>query len=93
MECARALGEWAARQQEERAEILDHVFLRCLSRSPSPEEQSRLLAFFERQLARFSSGELKPETILVNENGTPEQAAWTALVRVLLNLDETITKS
>ena len=93
MECARSLGSWAADQTDERAKVLDRVFLRCLGRLPSAEESSKLLAFYDRQLARFEGGELNAKEILANDNGSVEQAAWTALVRVLLNLDETITKS
>jgi hypothetical protein len=47
------------------------------------------------QLARFAGGELKAADVLDAKEGDRlnEQAAWTAVARVLMNLDETITKS
>jgi hypothetical protein len=85
-----------------------YAFRLALTRLPRPEELSRLTAFYEHQLARFRSGELDatrvagldvkaPPTPLLSP-ATPagadacELAAWTTLARVLLNLDETVTK-
>ncbi len=85
-----------------------HAFRLCLSRSPLPEELARLTAFYEHQLARFRSGELDaakvaglgikdPPTPLLSPTPPPgtdaaELAAWTTVARILLNLDETVTK-
>ena len=51
--------------------------------------------FYAAQLGRFKKGELKAEDLLGSEKSDApnEQAAWAALARVLLNLDETIMKS
>jgi Protein of unknown function (DUF1553) len=84
------------------------AFRLCLTRSPRPEELARLTAFYEHQLARFRSGELDaakiaglgikgPPTPLLCPSPPPgtdtsELAAWTTVARVLLNLDETVTK-
>jgi hypothetical protein len=53
-----------------------------------------LIEFYQAQLARFASGELKAAELLETKDGEKvnEQAAWTTVARVLLNLDETITK-
>ncbi|MDX1951536.1 MAG: DUF1549 domain-containing protein [Verrucomicrobiota bacterium] len=95
METARALGRWAVNQKLEQKEVTTQLFRRCLTRSPKADEIERLLKFYEQQLVRFKSGELNAADLIgeAEENQKPEQAAWTALARVLLNLDETITKS
>jgi len=95
LECARALGRTAAKMDGDEATRASVLFRRCLTRPPTPEEHAKLLEFYQAQLARLTKGELKAEDIMETKGGHPlnEQAAWTALARVLLNLDETITKS
>ena len=77
-------------------------FRRVLSRQPSEPELAELLGLFNRQKERFVAGELNawnlatndPDKAFVLPKGVKmeELAAWTAVARVLLNLDETITK-
>ena len=94
MECARTLGKWASQQQGSDESILEQVFRRSLTRPPTSEERAKLLGFYQTQLARFQSGDLNPAQITKTEgDDLARQAAWTTLARVLLNLDETITKS
>jgi hypothetical protein len=85
-----------------------HAFRLCLTREPRPDELARITAFYQHQLARFRSGELDatrvaglgvkdPPTPLLSSSppaGTDanEMAAWTTVARVLLNLDETVTR-
>jgi len=95
MECARALGHMATQAAGDESSRAELLFRRCLTRPPSAEERTRLVQFYQAQLSRLQSGELKATEIM----DAPEhpdwnvQAAWTAVARVLLNLDETITKS
>ena len=58
---------------------LAHAFRLCVARPPTAAEHTRLAALLEQQLAA-ESGEQK------------QLAAWTTVARVLLNLDETITR-
>jgi hypothetical protein len=72
------------------------VFRHCLTRPPTAGELSALLQFREQQLARLRTGELDAAKI-AGDNPPPgvdraELAAWTTVCRVLLNLDETVTK-
>ena len=77
-------------------------FRRVLSRQPSENELAELLGLFQRQRERFLSGELNAWNLATNDPDKAfalpkgvkmeELAAWTAVARVLLNLDETITK-
>jgi hypothetical protein len=95
MECARALGQMAAKAYGDEAQRAELIFRRCLTRPPSAEEREKLVRFYQAQLARFTNGELKATDTLDAKEGEHlnEQAAWTVVARVLMNLDETITKS
>ncbi len=54
-------------------------FLRCTGRRPDPAESARLLRLLHEE--QQASGP-----------GSPPEAGWLAVARVLLNLDETITR-
>jgi mono/diheme cytochrome c family protein len=84
------------------AQRLDFAFRRVLSRKPTPQESAELLKLLNKQRGRFIAGELNPWNLAANDpdkafplpKGTRMEdiAAWTVVSRVLLNLDETITK-
>jgi hypothetical protein len=92
MECARALGQLVAKAPGDDAERLNLMFRRCLVRPPSDGEQAALLKFYQAQLARFTGGDLNAATVMDAKpaDNLNQQAAWTTVARVLLNLDETI---
>jgi hypothetical protein len=84
VELARGLAERVLREvNADDGERLRYAFRLCLARPPSPREQKRLAELLAQQLA---SGDAPMKS------GTRELAAWTALARVLLNLDEFITR-
>ncbi|HAV65254.1 MAG TPA: hypothetical protein DCY13_23140 [Verrucomicrobiales bacterium] len=95
LEMARALGREAA----ESAGTVEHraadLFRRCITRPPTADELAKLVRFYEKQAARFGSGELKAADLMNSNTGDNlnEQAAWTTVARVLMNLDEAVTKS
>jgi hypothetical protein len=103
LEAARALAWLTVRQGGQSDEQrLTYAFRRVLSRAPTAAESSELLGFYRKQKARFTSGELNPWNLAANDPEKPnplprgvtmdEVAAWAAVSRVLLNLDEAITK-
>lgn len=61
---------------------IDHAFQLALARPPRPAERQRLIALFEEQFASAGAAD---------EAGRRTEA-WTTVARVLLNLDETITR-
>jgi hypothetical protein len=80
-----------------------YAFRLCTSRSPRPEEVDVITALVASRRARLGDGWLdareittgNPATLPVLPAGaTPtDAAAWTIVARVLLNLDETLTKN
>ncbi|MFN0170619.1 MAG: DUF1549 and DUF1553 domain-containing protein, partial [Bryobacteraceae bacterium] len=84
------------------AKRMRYAFRRCVSREPSDPESAALLELLGKQTQRFSDANARPLDLAVADpakppvlpkKATPAQlAAWTAVSRVLLNLDETITK-
>jgi len=104
VEAARALAlrilREAAADDASRAE---HAFLLCTSRKPTPAERDEVLALLKSRRQRVAEGWLNPREITTGDPaklpelppGTSPQdaAAWTLVARVLLNLDETITKN
>jgi hypothetical protein len=79
-----------------------YAFRLVLLRRPAENEMVELIGLLDRQRTRFVAGELNPWNLVANDPDKPfplprgvtmeELAAWTAVSRVLLNLDETITK-
>ncbi|MBI1353645.1 MAG: DUF1553 domain-containing protein [Acidobacteria bacterium] len=67
---------------------LDYAFRLCVARPPDATEREELAGFLAEQLDAFQT---KPEAARPIAD-TPELAAWTAVGRVLLNLDEFITR-
>jgi len=77
MECAQALGRRVLAEDSRSDEArLRFAFQRVLSRPPTSEETALMETLLEQQKKR----------------GTTENASWAAVARVLLNLDETLTK-
>ncbi len=84
------------------AQRLSYAFQLSLSRKPSPKEQDVMLTMLDKQRLRLTNGWLNTHALTgfdpkkkteLPANVTPvEWGAWTTVARVLLNLDETITK-
>ncbi len=106
VECAKGLARRiVAEAKPSDAARLEHGFRLCVARAPTADEAAELARFFAEQKQRLAAGWLNAWQILgyadadaaraadVPKGITPtELAAWTAVSRVLLNLDETITK-
>ena len=103
LESARALALRTLREGgETNTQRLVYSFRRCLARKPTPTESAELLSLLNKQMKRLREGWLRPWDLAgydaaqrpqLPKSATPVQlAAWTTVCRVLLNLDETITK-
>jgi hypothetical protein len=101
LEAARALAARTLAERQKDDDRVEYVFRRVLARRPTPEEKLALLKLLRAQEPRFSTGEVNPWNLALNDPDRPavlpkgatmqQLAAWTAVSRVLLNLDETIT--
>jgi hypothetical protein len=97
VECARALGRRVlAEKTGPPEERIRHAVRLCLSREPTEGELTRLSQLFEELRAQCRA---KPaEAARLAGAATPadgdaaEAAAWVALARALLNLDEFVTR-
>lgn len=77
-----------------------HGFRLCTGREPDAQEVEVLVALFEAELARFevdaeaaAALTTLPFEIDTLDLSPPELAAWSLVANVLLNLDETVTRS
>jgi hypothetical protein len=104
VEAARSLALRALREGgADDAARVERAFFLCTARMPTDEEKRELLAFLEAQRQRLADGWLDPREIASGDpdklpalpaGTTPQDAAaWTLVSRVLLNLDETVTKN
>jgi hypothetical protein len=103
VECARALGKRAMLEGGKTdADRLTYAFRLCVSRKPTADELTVLTDLLEKSRKRFAdnaagaagaaTGEKQPKAKPPAGVTYPEWAAFTVVARVLLNLDETVTK-
>ncbi len=74
---------------------LDHAFRLCLIRGATASEQERLYAFFVKQRQLLEKDLTAPEALFPAQLAgidRLEASAWVGLSRVLLNLDEFISR-
>jgi hypothetical protein len=103
VECARALGKRAILEGGKTdTDRLTYAFRLCVARKPTTDELEVLSGLLEKHKKRFTSGEANAAEVATGEKEPkaklpdgvtyPEWAAFTLVARVLLNLDETVTK-
>ena len=103
VEAARALALRVLREGgTSDAERADYAFFLCTSRRPATPERDAILTLLQSRRQRLAEGWLNPREVATGDpaklpelpsGATPQDAAaWTMAARVLLNLDETISK-
>jgi hypothetical protein len=99
VEAARALAERVIGSQAAFRPRLDMAFRLVLARAAQDREVSSLRSFFDAQLATYTKdpeGAVKLSSVghrdLPADVDPVELAAWTSVMRVLLNLNETIMR-
>ena len=104
VDAARALAlrmlQEAGSKDRERAE---YAFQLCTNRSPTTAEVDEIMSLYRSQRQRVADGWISPRAIATGDFeklpdlpkgvSPADAAAWTIVARVLLNLDETFTKS
>ncbi len=103
VECARALAMKVLREggatDDDR---IAFAFRRCVARPPDSSEIATLKSLLDKEQQHFSTRGAKPWELAAVDPAHPPKlpagtsparlAAWTIVSRVILNLDETITK-
>ena len=69
-----------------------HGFLRVLIRPPTPEETARLAQLYESLSHDFASDPDAATELLNSAGRTSGDAAFIAVAKILLNLDEALMK-
>lgn len=103
VEAAQALALRVLREGgSDDASRVTHAFRLCTSRGPTEKERDHLLSLLNSRRDRLKKGELRAADIAFSPltkpselpaDATPNEiAAWAIVARVLLNLDETVTK-
>ncbi len=104
VEAARALALRILREAgDSDSSRADYAFLLCMSRHPDDQEREEVLALLKSRRERIADGWLNAREISTGDAAklpelpagtTPQDAAaWTLVARVLLNLDETLSKN
>ncbi|MFC1757645.1 PSD1 and planctomycete cytochrome C domain-containing protein [Planctomycetota bacterium] len=103
MDCARALAKKALNNGgKSHTERLVYAFRRVLARTPTPDELQELRRLWKQEVSYIGEGWVNPIELATGGTTVPadlaegttvtQLAAYTVVARVLLNLDEAITK-
>ena len=94
IEMARALGQRAFQNATSDRDRIGFAFRLCFARTAESFELERLAAYVAQQRHNFASTPENARKLAGDSSIKPieDAAAWTALARVLLNLDEFITR-
>jgi mono/diheme cytochrome c family protein len=103
VECAQALARnTLSNGGPTDADRITYAFRRALARQPTGDERAELLALLSKQRERMADGWVNANQIATGKDGPPldlpkgstptQLAAYTVVSRVILNLDEAITK-
>jgi hypothetical protein len=102
MESAQALAAKALKHGTTDEERIKFAFRSCVSRNPEPDEVTELKNLLKKEKTYLAEGWVNPSELGTGKTDIPkglpknsnpsELAAYTVVSRVLLNLDETITK-
>lgn len=93
LEAARSLAGKVAAGEGDNAGRIPDVFLRALGRPARGEEVRRLQEFLAIQAGRLQKGELSAEKVAgPGEGPALRRAAWTLVIRAMMNLDEFVSR-
>ncbi|MDA8743436.1 DUF1553 domain-containing protein, partial [Rubripirellula amarantea] len=99
LECAQHLAiEVLSADMQSDVERFELLYQRCLSRYPDDREIEVMQRMLDQQQERMkedldlAKSLVGDPTIASDSDSIAQQAAWTAICRVVLNLDEAITK-
>jgi hypothetical protein len=96
VECAQALGRRMVEERMGPSERIRHGFRLCLAREPSADELELLGKLYDDLLTACKADPEAAAKLLGKEKPAgadpAEAAAWVALARTIMNLDEFVTR-
>ena len=95
IEAAQTLGKYLVETPGTPEQRASEAFVRCFSRPPVADELAAILNFYQKQQQRFTAAPESAKALAGNgpAESTIPRAAWTAVARALMNMDEFVTKS
>ena len=104
VESARAMAlRVLSESQQTDSDRVDYAFTLCTGRKPGDVERNEVLSLLDKQRKRLADGWINAKEVATGDAAstpklpaqtTPQDAAaWTLVSRVILNLDETISKN
>ena len=95
IEAAQALGRRLASLPGTPEQRIHEAFLRSFSRAPAAVEFSVVMEFYQKQERRFAAAPDVAKQLAGDgpAESTITRAAWTAVARALMNMDEFVTKN
>jgi hypothetical protein len=94
VECAQALGRRLVTERSDTESRLRHGFRLCVGRDLTAEELARLRGLYDELLALAKQDPAGAAKLAGPKPpaGVAETAAWVAVARVLINLDEFLVR-
>src|SRR5262249_37468571 len=89
VECAQALGHRLAAAPGDTSSRLKYAWKLCLAREPEDAELTRLLQLVEELRIVYRT---RPKEAAKLARGDAESAVWVTVARMILNLDEFVTR-
>ncbi len=104
VEAARAMAVRVLNESSQtESDRIDYAFALCTGRKPGERERNEVLTLLDKQRKRLADGWMNAKEVATGDaaktpdlpaHATPQDAAaWTLVSRVILNLDETISKN
>lgn len=90
IEMAQAFGKQIMSAAKTDIERIEYAFLSAFSRTPNQDELKRILEFKQQRFEFYKSD--AAQTAALSKTNDSEFASWVATARVLMNLDEFITR-
>jgi hypothetical protein len=96
VECAQGLARRViAESSQDPADRVRYAFIVCMGREPDSEELESLMALYNDQAATYQAdpeSAAKLAGVVPEGVPAPEAAAYTAVARAIMNLDEFVTR-
>jgi len=92
LEMARAMASDVTGSVSSPSDVIQEMFRRLVTRPATEAEMQTILAYYERQQAHLKDDPAAVKAVTGKDDSDSTAAAWILTARLLMNLDEVITK-